>query len=146
MATVKTIAMRFNVSADTIRHYTKIGLLVPIRDGENGYRHYTERDARRLRFLLSAKRLGFSLKEIQQILDMADSGTAPCSLVRELIDDHLKTTRREMLDTKILYERMEHAARLWEQMPSKVPSGDSVCHLIECWEEPVTVEDVGPHH
>lgn len=74
MKTVTEIARRFNVSADTIRHYTKLGLLSPERDTVNGYRRYGIEQERRLRFLLSAKRLGFSLKDIRAILDMAASG------------------------------------------------------------------------
>lgn len=93
MKTVTEIARRFNVSADTIRHYTKLGLLSPERDTNNGYRRYGAQQDRRLRFLLSAKRLGFSLKDIRAILDMAASGDAPCPLVRELIDQRLKAIR-----------------------------------------------------
>ena len=81
MKTVTEFARRFNVSADTIRHYTKLGLLSPERDTANGYRRYGIQQERRLRFLLSAKRLGFSLKDIREILDMAASGDTPCPIV-----------------------------------------------------------------
>ena len=47
MKTVTEIARRFNISADTIRHYTKLGLLSPDRDKANGYRRYGRRDEER---------------------------------------------------------------------------------------------------
>lgn len=141
MNTVTAVAKRFNVSADTVRHYTKLGLLSPERDSANGYRRYRLKDERRLRFLLSAKRLGFSLKDINQILDMAESGNTPCPLVRRLIDQRLETVRQEMRDAQTLLERMESASRLWSELPDGHPSGDSFCHLIEIWDTPGVINE-----
>ena len=134
MKTVTEIARRFNVSADTIRHYTKLGLLSPERDTVNGYRRYGVQQERRLRFLLSAKRLGFSLKDIREILDMATSGDTPCPLVRKLIDQRLEAIREEMQDAQKLMARMESASSGWRDLPDRAPSGESICHLIETWD------------
>ena len=134
MKTVTEFARRFNVSADTIRHYTKLGLLSPERDTVNGYRRYGIEQERRLRFLLSAKRLGFSLKDIRAILDMAASGDTPCPLVRKLIDQRLETIREEMRDAQKLMSRMESASSDWSNLPDCAPSGESICHLIETWD------------
>ncbi len=46
MTSVTAVARRFKVSADTIRHYTKLGLLAPERDAANGYRRYSLKDER----------------------------------------------------------------------------------------------------
>ena len=134
MKTVIEIVNRFNVSADTIRHYTKLGLLSPERDTANGYRRYGIQQERRLRFLLSAKRLGFSLKDIREILDMAASGDTPCPIVRKLIDQRLEAIREEMRDAQKLMARMESASRDWHDLPDRAPSGESICHLIETWD------------
>lgn len=134
MKTVTEIARRFNVSADTIRHYTKLGLLSPDRDGTNGYRYYGHKDEGRLRFLLSAKKLGFTLKDIRQILDMATSGDTACPLVRELIDQRLTAVREEMMNAQALLIRMENASKSWGQLPDCMPTGESICHLIETWD------------
>lgn len=134
MKTVIEIARRYNVSAETIRHYTNIELLQPQRDVENGYRRYGIEQERRLRFLLSAKRLGFSLKDIREILDMADSGDVPCPLVRKLIDRRMEEIREQMRDARKLMSRMESASRDWNRLPDRAPSGESICHLIENWD------------
>jgi len=136
MRTVTEIARRFNVSADTIRHYTKLGLLSPDRDGANGYRRYGRKEETRLRFLLSAKRLGFSLKNIREILDMAETGNTPCPLVRQLIDQRLAAVREEMMDAQTLLTRMESASNSWRQLSDRSPSGESICYLIETWDSP----------
>ena len=134
MKTVTEIARRFNVSADTIRHYTKLGLLSPERDAVNGYRRYGFQEERRLRFLLSAKRLGFSLKDIREIQNMAASGDTPCPLVRKLVDQRLEAIREAMRDAQRLMSSMESASSGWRDLPDRAPSGESICHLIETWD------------
>lgn len=141
MKTVTEIARRFNVSADAIRHYTRLGLLSPERDTTNSYRRYGLQQERRLRFILSAKRLGFSLKDIRAILDMAESGDTPCPLVRKLIDQRLEAIREEMLDAQKLMARMESASSDWRDLPDRSPSGESVCYLIETWDRANSVGD-----
>lgn len=141
MNTVTTVARRFNVSSDTIRHYTKLGLLAPERDAANGYRQYCSKDEQRLRFLLSAKKLGFSLKEIRQILDMAAHGNTPCPLVRRLIEQRLEAVRQQMRDAQTLLKRMESASSTWNDLPDGHPSGDSICHLIENWDSPSVADE-----
>jgi DNA-binding transcriptional MerR regulator len=141
MNTVTTVARRFNVSADTVRHYTKLGLLAPERDAANSYRRYGLKDERRLRFLLSAKKLGFSLKDSKQILDMAAHGSTPCQLVRHLIDQRLETVRQEMQDAQALLKRMESASKVWSDLADGHPSGESICHLIENWDDPSVITE-----
>ena len=141
MKTVTQIARRFNISADTIRHYTRLGLLSPVRDSTNGYRRYRRTDEARLRFLVSAKRVGFSLKDIREIFDMASSGHAACPLVRQLIDQRLTAIREEMRDAQALLKRMERASQSWNQLPDLAPSGESICHLIENWDNGDFIDD-----
>ena len=73
MNTVIAIARQYNVSPDTVRHYTKLGLLSPFRSEANGYRYFGTADENRLCFVLSAKKPGFTLKIIREILSTADA-------------------------------------------------------------------------
>jgi|TARA_R110002074_G_scaffold142621_4_gene289269 DNA-binding transcriptional MerR regulator len=141
MKTVAEIARRFNVSADTIRHYTKLDLLSPDRDEANGYRRYGRADEERLRFILLAKSLGFSLKDIRGILDLASSGDTACPLVRQLIDQRLTVVRKEVMDAQTLLRRMESVSIRWSQLPDRAPSGESICHLIEGWDSTDFTDD-----
>jgi len=55
---VNELAKKLGISADSIRYYTRAGFVVPGKDQTNGYKIYRERDEQRLRFILSARRLG----------------------------------------------------------------------------------------
>ncbi len=133
MKTVTAIARQYKVSPDTIRHYTKLGLLYPLRSEENGYRYFGTADENRLSFVLSAKKLGFTLKQIEKILRTADAGDTPCPLVRDLINQRLVEVKKEITEAQLLVARLELACEEWSDLPNRMPSGSSICHLIETW-------------
>lgn len=65
---ISELAQEFGITARAIRFYEDKGLLSPCRDGQR--RVYTGRDRVRLMLILRGKRLGFSLREIQDIIDL----------------------------------------------------------------------------
>ena len=68
------LAREFDLTTRTIRFYEDVGLLQPVRQGTGGrVRVYSPRDRARLKLILRAKRLGFSLSEARQIIEMYDS-------------------------------------------------------------------------
>ena len=81
---VKEIATAAGVNPDTVRFYTREGLLRPVRNPDNNYQLYDAEDLRRLRFARKARQLGFSLPEIRQILEQADDHHSPCPMVRDV--------------------------------------------------------------
>ncbi len=68
--TISALATEFNVTTRTIRFYEDKGLLAPTRNGRN--RVYSKRDRTRLKLVLRGKRLGFSLDETREIIDLYD--------------------------------------------------------------------------
>lgn len=137
---VNELSKLLHITPDTVRYYTRIALLSPIKDSINGYNYYTESDQRRLRFILSARQLGFSIKEIKQILTESDKGHTACPLVRELLHKRLEETEHEFQEALTLRNRMQQAMEDWQDKPDKAPSGHMICHLIEEFSEHSTRE------
>ncbi len=69
--TITQLAQEFDVTTRTIRFYEDQGLLSPTRNGQA--RVYSPRDRVRLKLVLRGKRLGFSLSEIREIVDLYDA-------------------------------------------------------------------------
>jgi MerR family copper efflux transcriptional regulator len=65
------LAARAGVSVDTVRYYEKAGLLPPNERLPSGYRRYGELQVARLRFIRRAQELGFSLREIRELLSLS---------------------------------------------------------------------------
>ena len=131
MMTATILAQQSDVSLYTVRHYTRIGLLKPIRNLQNNYKVYQPSDAVRVRFIQAAKNLGFSLAEVADILDEAKNGNSPCPMVREIIVRRIEENRRKIKEMQKLQRKMENALEDWSKMKNSMPTGNSVCHLIE---------------
>ncbi len=131
MMTASELAHRADVPVYTVRHYTRIGLLKPSRNLRNGYRLYKPTDKDRLRFILNAKNLGFTLSEIESVLDHAHHGDSPCPMVREIVERKVEENKETIRHLQELQGRLESAVSLWKSMKNASPTGTSVCHLIE---------------
>jgi MerR family transcriptional regulator, Zn(II)-responsive regulator of zntA len=135
MMTASVLARKTNVPLFTIRYYTKIGLLKPSRDLRNGYKQYKQSDKDRLAFISAAKELGFTLSEIEEILDHAAHSNSPCPMVRDVVEKRIVENREKIKEMKRLQKRLESAAEMWKSMKNSTPDGDSVCRLIESFAE-----------
>ncbi|MDP9162033.1 MAG: heavy metal-responsive transcriptional regulator [Acidobacteriota bacterium] len=78
-------AKRTALSVDSIRFYERQELLPPPTRTEGGFRLYTCADLDRLRFIQQMQGLGFSLRQIKQLLDLRSHGIEACSAVRDLL-------------------------------------------------------------
>jgi len=71
---ISDLAQEFDLTTRAMRFYEDMGLLQPMRSGPGGRnRVYSNRDRTRLKLTLRAKRLGLSLTEAKEIIDMYDS-------------------------------------------------------------------------
>lgn len=129
--TVTELAHAAGVTPHVVRHYTRIGLLLPRRDQHNGYRLFNRLDLNRLLFIRRAKLLGYTLADIRNILEEARHGDSPCPKVRQIIRKRIAENRKVVAGLVKLQKRMEKALALWEKLPDGQPDGDSVCYLIE---------------
>ncbi|HHH43071.1 MAG TPA: MerR family transcriptional regulator [Gammaproteobacteria bacterium] len=128
---VAELARAAAVTPHVVRHYTRIGLLKPFRNEENGYKLYNRNDLNRLMFIRRAKYLGYTLADIRGILDEARHGNSPCPHVRRIIQKRIEENRAKLSELAMLQNRMEDALREWSKLPDGMPNGDSVCYLIE---------------
>lgn len=116
------LARRAGLSAKTVRYYESIGLLGNPERTDSGYRTYATLDLERLQFIQSAKVLGLTLTEIRDVLELWDSGTAPCGQVSQLLDEKLaELDRRIDQMTRFRDELKSYKARVEANGESNAP-------------------------
>ena len=81
--TISQLAQRARVNVETVRYYERRGLIPAPPRRESGYRQYAPQDVAYLLFIQRAKALGFSLKEIAQLLALRVDPQTTCEDVRE---------------------------------------------------------------
>ena len=82
------LARRTGSNLETVRYYEKVGLLPEPPRTSTGYRSYDATHERRLRFVLRARELGFSLDEIRELLRLVDERDQPCAEARAVAAAH----------------------------------------------------------
>jgi DNA-binding transcriptional MerR regulator len=111
--TITELAAEFDVTPRAIRFYEDVGLLEPQRAGRN--RVYSQRERTRLKLTLRGKRLGLSLQEIKQLVDMYDSpsDTAPqLEAFLLVLRNHRKQIELQLEDIRVTLEEIaQHEAR-----------------------------------
>lgn len=101
--TVGELARQAGVNVQTVRYYEREGLLPEAhRWPDSGYRDFDDEALQRLRFIRSAKELGFTLREIKELLEMRVLPGESCAEVRQLIRAKLAEVDRRMKDMRRL--------------------------------------------
>ena len=110
---IRDLAKEFDLTTRAIRFYEDVGLLSPARTGPGGRtRSYTARDRTRLKLTLRAKRLGLSLTEAKEIIDLYDSPRDTGVQLQKfltVLEQHRRQLEEQMADLQSnLYEVKEH--------------------------------------
>jgi len=84
--TIGKLAKQAGVGVETIRFYERKGLIPEPPRRESGYREYGEETVDRVRFIRSAKELGFTLREIDGLLSIRIDPDRPCQEVNRRIE------------------------------------------------------------
>lgn len=128
---VNQLAKALKTTPDTVRYYTRIGLLKPSKDENNAYKCYEDDDCKRLRFILCARQMGFTVEEIGQILNQADQGKSPCPHIAGLLEDRLGQIQQRLAQTMALTKVLNQSLEQWRENPQQAPTGQMLNELIE---------------
>lgn len=129
--TVNELARAAGVDPGKVRYYARRGLLPASRDPGNDYRRFGSQAVARLRFIVAARALGFTLRDIGQLLHEADDGRSPCPSVRQLLERRLAglaAQRRALARENALLKALR--AR-WQAEPDGRPDRQRLCPLLD---------------
>lgn len=133
---IQELAQLAGVSAKTIRYYESIGLLPDPQRADNNYRQYMPEAVERLRFIASARSLGFNLTDIGEFLTARDAGTLPCKRVLDSFDQRISEIDRRIADLLALRETLTRVRRDGAALPpDKQCDEQCVCYLVTTSEE-----------
>lgn len=141
MYKIGELAKLCDIKTDTLRFYEKTGLLRPSERTQSGYRLYSEQDKAALKFILQAKKLGFNLSEINDLLmiDIQKEQNS-CSDVKDFID-------AKIIDVQ---EKIDELTRFKQSLSklsqaccgSAQSAGD--CTILQALE--TDIENIKPEH
>lgn len=124
--TIGQVARQAGVGVETIRFYEREGLIAEPARRESGYRQYGPEAVTRIRFVRHARDLGFSLKEIRELLELRVHPESSCADVRARVRSKIEDVESKMASLA----RMKAAlARLELRCGGQGPTSD--CPILE---------------
>jgi DNA-binding transcriptional MerR regulator len=106
--TISELAAMFDISSRSIRYYEEIGMLISEnREIMTKQRSYTNRERRRLKMILRGKKLGFSLQQIKEMIDLYETnpeGDEEKRRIIEFADEKINEINEQILQLQMLKE------------------------------------------
>lgn len=112
------------ISADTLRHYERLGVLPKPSRTNVGYRDYPANSLERVRLVQSALKVGFSLPELATILRMRDRGEVPCQRVRAIAEHKLEEVNQQINDLLGVRDQLERILKDWDARLARTEKGN----------------------
>jgi MerR family mercuric resistance operon transcriptional regulator len=99
---VGQLAKKAGVNVETVRYYERIGLMPRPQRLASGYRVYTSEDVTRLQFIKHAKKFGFTLNEIRELLSLKVDSKCNCEDIRLRAEEKIRD----------ITEKIDHLQRI----------------------------------
>lgn len=119
------------VPRGTIRYYEKLNLIEYPERTDSGYRNYSSRVIKEIRFIKRAQELGFSLKEITELMSLKnDVQNTRCHEVKQYALDKVTMIEKKLEDLKLIRNRLLELISSCEEENSL-----EVCPILDAFEE-----------
>jgi MerR family Zn(II)-responsive transcriptional regulator of zntA len=107
MFKIGELAKRHQIKPDTLRFYEKHGLLTPSSRSEAGYRVYTHDDEQKLAFILRAKRIGFTLNDIAELMSIRiEKEQHSCEETKQIVDAKLVDVEQRIAELELFRDSL----------------------------------------
>ena len=131
------VARRAGVGVETVRFYEREGLLEEPPRRASGYRQYSEQAITRIHFIKRAQQLGFSLKEITELLLLRVDAQTSCEEVKQRTEAKIAQVELKLVEL----QRMRHALlQVVELCTGEGPA--SACPMLDALEMQETLDQI----
>lgn len=127
--TIGKLAAEASVGVETIRFYERKGLIKK-PSAKTGFRQYPTEEVQRIRFIKRAQELGFTLKEVQELLNLNTNPKATCGDVQVLSELKLKEVEAKIKDL----EKIKTALKKIDRACAKSKEAVACCRITDCFE------------
>ena len=121
---IQQVAKKLNITTRTIRHYEDLGIIKSNRL-ENNYRVYDTKNYDKLKFLVRARNLGFSLKECKDLIKLFENNSRQSASVREI-------AKKKLNGLKLQIKELDNLKVSLEWLVKKCPGNEKPdCPIID---------------
>lgn len=112
---ISSVAEAAGVEVSTVRYYERRGLVPEPPRSDSGYRQYDESVVHRIRFVREAQQLGFTLEEIEELLELRVEGPGSCEAVEAATREKARAVDQKIRELRRLRAVLARLARACEE-------------------------------
>jgi DNA-binding transcriptional MerR regulator len=131
MLSIGKVSKDLGCSVETLRYYEKIALIEPAHRSDGGHRFYNARQIQQLKFIMSAKELGFTLEQISDLLKLGAS-SKDCTPVLSLVDKNLCIVNVKINQLQRLQSTLEKLSSECRSCCAVDPAA-TACNILEAF-------------
>jgi MerR family transcriptional regulator, Zn(II)-responsive regulator of zntA len=124
------LAAAAGTTTKTLRFYEESGLLPPTDRAANGYRDYGPEALSRLDFIHRGRVAGLTLAQIREVIDIRETGDAPCHHVHQLLTERLADIDRQIADLQALRATLSRQREQTETADPSTCATETVCRYL----------------
>ena len=113
--TIAEVSKKYELSADTLRYYERIGLIPGVNRNKSGIRDYTEEDCRWVEFIKCMRNAGLPIEVLIEYVSLFQQGDETIKARKELLIEQRKQLLGKMEDMKRTIERLNYKIERYEQ-------------------------------
>ena len=114
--TIADVAKTYEISADTLRYYERVGLLPPVNRTQGGIRDYTEEDCRWVEFIKCMRGAGLSVEALSEYVMLAQQGEATLGQRKQILIGQRERLVRHIEELKKSLERLDFKISNYETL------------------------------
>lgn len=130
MLRIGEVANKSHVGVETVRFYEREGLIALPKRNESGYRQYSESVIKQIQFIQHAKTLGFSLKEIGELIKLKSTHDARCKSIKA-------TAKAKITDIQEKIDALERMKTALQPLVARCKASDPIsdCPILNALDE-----------
>ncbi len=102
------VATKSQVNPKMIRRYEDMGIIPKAGRSDSGYRQYTENDVHILKFVKRSRELGFTMKDIKQLVSLWRNKNRSSSQVKSIASRHIQELDKKLLKIQTMLSTLNH--------------------------------------
>ena len=105
------VAKQSDVNSKMIRRYEELGIIPKAGRSFSGYRQYSQNDVHVLKFVKRSRELGFSMKDIKQLVSLWRNKSRPSSQVKSIATKHINELEKKLAEIQSMLGTLKHLAK-----------------------------------
>jgi DNA-binding transcriptional MerR regulator len=114
--TIAEVSKKFQLSADTLRYYERVGLIPSVHRTKGGIRDYNEEDCRWVEFIKCMRSAGLPIEALIEYVNLFQQGEKTNKARKELLIEQRRLLLERMEDMKATLERLDYKIERYEEL------------------------------